>query len=473
MADGGIPNRNRIDSALVIYRDAMRQYIAPALEREHGPNWIRLLVLNERARTRNERSYDDRLRLLETGSPPHSLIDLADIPFLIDGDLDAFPMLDETDVDRMHVIRDLRNETLGHSNREGDCTRGEAEAVAGLCILVLERCGLSAAAESIPSFSSAAAEVDLQKEREERARREWDRERLSAKPSEDLTPQERERLDDYEWKEHWEREEWERQELQRRTRELGGRLSAGSFHSLGLCGDGSVVGVGDNDEGQCEVPPGAFVAVSAGNDHSVGLREDGTVVGWGNKAFNQRDAPEGKFVAVSAGNGHSIGLREDGTVVGWGNNAFNQRDAPEGKFVAVSAGCWHSLALREDGTVAGWGSNAEGQCDAPAGKFVAVSAGGHGSRSHSLGLREDGTVVGWGSNNEGQREAPTGEFVAVSAGGLHSLGLREDGTIAGWGRNNEGQCDVPAGEFVAVSAGWLHSLALRENGAIIVWGANS
>ena len=434
MADGGIPNRNRMGSALIIYRDAMRQYIAPILEREHGPNWIRLLVLNERARMRNERSYDKRLRLLETGSPPHSLIDLADIPFLIDGDLGAFPTLDGEDVDLMHAIREVRNRVEHH--REGDCTRGEVEAVAGLCILVLERCGLSGAAENIPSLSSAAAEVDLQKEREERARREWDRERLSAKPAEELTPQERERLNDYEWQEYWGRQEQERKELQRRTQELGGRLSAGWSHSLGLCADGTVIGVGDNDEGQCEA-----------------LAE--------------------KFVAVSAGGSHSIGLREDWTVAGWGNNRFDQCDAPAGKFVAMSAGCWHSLALREDGTVAGWGSNAEGQCDAPAGKFVAVSAGGHGSRSHSLGLREDGAVVGWGSNNEGQREAPTGEFVAVSAGGLHSLGLREDGTIAGWGRNNEGQCDVPAGEFVAVSAGWLHSLALRENGAIIVWGANS
>ena len=469
MADGGIPNRSRIDEALVIYRDEMRQYIAPALKREHGPNWIRLLVLNEEARMRNERSYDERLRLLKTGSPPHHLIDLADIPFLISGNPSAFPTLGKRDINRMHAIRHLRNETLGHSNREGDCTRGEAEAVAGLCILVLERCGLFDAAENIPSFSSAAAELDLQKEREERARREWDKERLSAKPPEDLTPQERERLNDYEWKEYWDRQEQERRERQRRIHELGGRLSAGQFHSLGLCDDGAVVGVGDNDEGQCEAPSGAFVAVSAGMEHSIGLREDGTVVGWGWNDDGQCDAPAGKFVAVSAGGAHNLGLREDGTVVGWGRNDDGRCDAPAGKFVAVSAGGAHNLGLREDGTVVGWGRNDDGRCDAPEGKFVAVSAGW----GHSLGLREDGTVVGWGWNNDGRCDAPTGEFIAVSAGKYHSLGLREDGTIAGWGRNNEGQCDAPTGEFIAVSAGWLHSLALREDGTIVVWGANS
>ena len=382
MADGGIPNRNRMGSALIIYRDAMRQYIAPILEREHGPNWIRLLVLNERARMRNERSYDERLRLLETGSPPHSLIDLADIPFLIDGDLDAFPTLDRADVDLMHAIREVRNRVEHH--REGDCTRGEVEAVAGLCILVLERCGLSAAAENIPSLSSTAAEADLQKEREERARREWDRERLSAKPPEELTPQERERLNDYEWQEYWgrqeeERLEQERKERQLRAQELGGRLSAGGGlfkeeaaeaitfggHSLGLREDGTVVGWGWNENGQCDAPEGKFVAVGAGERHSLGLCEDGTVVGWGWNENGQCDAPEGKFVAVSAGERHSLGLCEDGTVVGWGWNENGLCDAPEGKFVAVSAGLFHSLGLREDETVVGWGWNENGECDGP------------------------------------------------------------------------------------------------------------
>ena len=478
MADGGIPNKNRADSALTIYRDAMRQYIAPILEREHGPNWIRSLVLNERARVRNERSYDERLRSLETGSPPHSLIDLADIPFLIDSSLGAFPRLDETDVDQMHAIREVRNR-IHHLHREGDCTRGEVEAIAGLCILVLERCGLSAAAENIPSLSSTAAEADLQKEREERARREWDRERLSAKPPEELTPQERERLNDYEWQEYWgrqeeERLEQERKERQLRTQELGGRLSAGGApeleeaHSLGQREDRTVVGWGWNEFGQCDAPAGEFVAMSAGAIHSLGLRKDGTVVGWGWNEFGQCDAPAGEFVAMSAGGIHSLGLRKDGTVVGWGWNEFGQCDAPAEKFVSVNAGGVHNLGLREGGTVVGWGSNQFGQCDTPAEKFVSVSAGSY----HSLGLREDGTVVGWGSNEFGQCDAPAGEFVAMSAGGTHSLGLRKDGTVVGWGWNGNGECDAPTGDFAAVSAGAYHSLGLREDGTVVGWGWN-
>ena len=487
MADGGIPNKHRADSALTIYRDAMRQYVAPILEREHGPNWIRSQDLSL--------SAAQQRRALESGSPLHSLIDFVDISFLIDRNFSAFPTLGGTEVDLTHAIRKLRND-IYHSQREGDCTRGEADAVAALCVLVLERCGLSDAAENIRNLPSAtaastASDADLQNER---ARREWDKGRLSKKPDEERTLLERQRLADIvaeeEWEAELERRERERQEQEhrererrerewraqeRRAQELGKRLSAGLFHSLGLREDGTVVGWGSNDEGECDAPAGKFVAVSAGRGHSLGLREDGTVVGWGSNDYGECDAPVGKFIAVSAGGengeGYSLGLREDGTIVGWGHDRYGECDAPVGKFMAVSAGLFHSLGLREDGTVVGWGSNDEGECDAPAGKFVAVSAGW----SHSLGLREDGTVVGWGSNADGECDAPLGKFVAVSASSsdaCYSLGLREDGTVVGWGYNLYGECDAPAERFVTVSAGEEHSLGLREDGTVVGWGGN-
>ena len=505
MADGGIPNKHRADSALTIYRDAMRQYIAPILEREHGPNWFRSQKLSL--------SDAQQWRALQSGSPAHGLIDLADIPFLIDDNRSAFPTLDRTDVARMHTIRELRN-SIHHFHGEGDCTREQADAIVGLCVLVLERCGLPDAVESIRSLSAAAPassapETDLQKER---ARREWDKERLTAKPPEDLTALERQRLDDIAWEEEWERREQKQMEQERERREqerleqeeqkrreqerlerelwaaysLGlpetGPSSAGKFvavsafnHSLGLREDGTVVGWGDNEDHQCDVPEGKFAAVSAGVYHSLGLREDGTVVGWGKNLYGVCDVPEGKFAAVSAGVHHSLGLREDGTVAVWGANGRHQRARavpPAGTFVAVSAGSSHSLALREDGTVVGWGVNDEGQCDAPEGAFVAVSGG----VCYSLALRENGTVVGWGMNDEGQCDAPAGTFVAVSAGIGHSLGLREDGTVVGWGGNLYGECNAPEGKFVAVSAGVSYSgasysLGLREDGTVVGWGA--
>ena len=213
MAEGGFPNRTRADNALTIYRDAMRAYIAPILEREHGPDWIRSQVLNATARERNPSSYDRRLQSLQRGTPPRDLIDLAEIPFLIQDNAHLFPDLDQSDTRRMHMIRDLRNE-IQHADRAGDCAPEEAASLAGLCTLVVERCGLSDAVENIRGLSSdepggGSAEADL---REQRERREWDKARLAGKRPEELTPLEQQRLADIEWEEEWERREFVRRE---------------------------------------------------------------------------------------------------------------------------------------------------------------------------------------------------------------------------------------------------------------------
>ena len=59
-------------------------------------------------------------------------------------------------------------------------------------------------------------------------------------------------------------------------------VSAGTKHTVGLKSDGTVVAVGSNDCGQCNVGGWTdIVAVSAGSNHTVGLKSDGTVVAMG------------------------------------------------------------------------------------------------------------------------------------------------------------------------------------------------
>ena len=60
-------------------------------------------------------------------------------------------------------------------------------------------------------------------------------------------------------------------------------VSAGSNNTVGLKSDGTVVAVGYNKYGQCDVSDWTdIVAVSAGECHTVGLKSNGTVVaaGW-------------------------------------------------------------------------------------------------------------------------------------------------------------------------------------------------
>ena len=56
-------------------------------------------------------------------------------------------------------------------------------------------------------------------------------------------------------------------------------IAAGGTHTVGLKKDGTVVAVGLNSEGQCDVSEWRdIVMIAAGSYHTVGLKSDGTVV---------------------------------------------------------------------------------------------------------------------------------------------------------------------------------------------------
>ena len=99
-------------------------------------------------------------------------------------------------------------------------------------------------------------------------------------------------------------------------------FSAGYWHTVGLKADGTVVAVGYNGGGRCDVAGWKdIVAVSAGGLYTVGLKADGTVVATkytgDQKYYHSQCDVAGwtDIVAVSAGSSHTVGLKADGTVV--------------------------------------------------------------------------------------------------------------------------------------------------------------
>jgi hypothetical protein len=177
------------------------------------------------------------------------------------------------------------------------------------------------------------------------------------------------------------------------------------------------------------------VAVAVGDYHILGLKADGSIIGWGRNDYGQCNIPSPNtgFIAVAAGWYHSLGLKSDGSIVAWGYNSSGQCNvpSPNSDFVAVAAGGKHSLGLKADGSIIAWGLNDWGQCNVPAPNtgFVAIAAKGGSwteGGAYSLGLKADGSIVAWGRNNYGLFNVPlpnTG-FVAVAAGEVYSLGLR-------------------------------------------------
>jgi hypothetical protein len=97
------------------------------------------------------------------------------------------------------------------------------------------------------------------------------------------------------------------------------------------------------------LPNAGFVAVSAGYGHSLALKSNGSVVGWGANEYGQCDAPPGHFIAIAAGDGQSVGLKSDGTLAFWGSGWFGQPlPDPNENFIALATGHDVHLAIKRD-----------------------------------------------------------------------------------------------------------------------------
>lgn len=329
---------------------------------------------------------------------------------------------------------------------------------------------------------------------------------------------------------------------------------------------GSLLAWGDNYAGQLgngttqrsdvplkvSLPGGAgVVTMAAGGGYALAVTQTGSVLGWGENGDGQlgdgsvtRRArpvsvrlPKGtRVTAVAAGFFHSLALTSTGSVLAWGSNGYGQlgdgttvdRDLPvrvklpKGTRVTeVAAGDYYSLALTSSGSVLAWGYNADGelgdgrstaQSDLPVKvklpmgtRATAIAGGGYSG----LALTSAGSVLGWGDNHFGQLgigvqgsctrhkhcvrpvkvKLPSGTRVtAIAGGGYHALALTSAGAVFAWGENQGGQLGdastttrhVPvrvklpkASRVIGIAAGGMHSLGLTSTGSLLAWGSNA
>lgn len=283
-------------------------------------------------------------------------------------------------------------------------------------------------------------------------------------------------------------------------------VAAGMSHSVALLSDGSVIGWGGNiiqeavgyttpfpHRAAGPVKIGGQVltdvtAISAGWQFNLALKRDGTVVGWGDNKNGQINVPVGlsNLTAIAAGESHGLALKKDGTITSFGSRENSPAGLSNVVAIAASRSSFgRDLALKNDGTVVEWRSNGEMTTPMAATNIVAVSAG----YNHNLALKKDGTVFGWGFNREGQATgvATTNEthsasgivaidgqvlsnIVAVAAGNGYGLALKTNGTVVAWGCMNNGlhPVSVPEGlsNVVAIAAGDNFCLAITTNRAV-------
>ena len=249
-------------------------------------------------------------------------------------------------------------------------------------------------------------------------------------------------------------------------------VAAGSRHTVGLKSDGTVVAVGDSDDGQCDVGGWTdIVQVAAGYFHTVGLKADGTVVAVGSHGSGQCDVGGWTDITqVTAGWMHTVGLKADGAVVAAGS--YEQCDVGGWTdIVQVAAGGTHTVGLKADGTLVAVGRNLEGQCNVGGWMDITQVAAGIG---HTVGLKSDGTLVAVGDSGSGRCDVGGWtDIVQVAAGGYHTVGLKTDGTLVAVGSTGSGRCDVGGWtDITQVAAGSRHTVGLKSDGTVVAVGSN-
>jgi len=273
-------------------------------------------------------------------------------------------------------------------------------------------------------------------------------------------------------------------------------VASGGGHIVGLKADGTVVAVGSISNGQCNTKSWRdIVSVAPGGEHTVGLKVDGMVVAVGNNDKGQCNTRSWRdIVSVAVGYKHTIGLKADGTVIVAGkydtgvinsktmDTEFSEFDVSEWRdIVSVAADSDHIVGLKTDGTVVAVGKDDRGQCNTGSWRdIVSIAVGG----SHTVGLKADGTVVTVGKYlsdfNAKKMEFLDSKFnvsgwrdiVAVATFNLHMVGLKVDGTVIAAGNNGEGRCDIGSWQDIVSVNAKFHTVGLKADGTVVAVGRN-
>lgn len=176
-------------------------------------------------------------------------------------------------------------------------------------------------------------------------------------------------------------------------------LGSGAQHIVALCSDGSVIddgfeklkaGLGYSSN---LVIPNNLVDVAAGSFHGVGVTGDGRVCAWGDNSQYQLKTPfiPRRVVSVACGWYKQIALLENGTVVAWPN--ISQSGNSFTNIVSVAASGYHFLLLDANGKVYTWIYGSGGDTVAPMPWITNITAIAAMSYGSSMALFGNGAPV--------------------------------------------------------------------------------
>jgi len=240
-----------------------------------------------------------------------------------------------------------------------------------------------------------------------------------------------------------------------------GRIATGKNHTVGLMSNGTVLAVGDNGMGQCNVSGWTgIIQIAAGSRHTVALRSDGTCVATGDNSSGQCDVGGwNDIVAIAAANFDTIGLKSDGTVVATGAHADKAAGWRDATF--ISAGGYSFGCIYGSGTMMSSHSGAQMDMGVMLYDLSVCS-------QVSVGILYDGTMV---SSFDGAPEW-TG-MVTATACETGILGIDVDGQVRSffYRKGSETDISVP-GTAVEIQSSGTHHVVLTDDGRVYAFGSN-
>lgn len=252
-----------------------------------------------------------------------------------------------------------------------------------------------------------------------------------------------------------------------------GYIAAGYGYTLGIKENKSVVAVGANRDGVCDISDWMdIVAIASGNNHTIGLKQDGTVIAKGYSDDEQCNVTGWKdIISIAGGNNHTVGLKSDGTVIAVGSNDQDQCNVSDWENItAIAAGSFHTVGLKSNGTVIDVGNKEGDKCDySNWSDIISIAAGSF----FTVGLKSNGTVLIAGDFVDSfNKVIDWSDIVEIVAGEYHVVGLKSDGSVVAAGNNDDGQCNVSNWENIIAVAASNHTVGLKSDGTVVAVGDN-
>lgn len=252
-------------------------------------------------------------------------------------------------------------------------------------------------------------------------------------------------------------------------------IVAGGTHTVGLKKDGTVVAVGDNEKGQCNVSKWSnIVSIAAGYDHTVGLRADGTVVAVGDNSDGQCNVSAWKdVVMITTGDDNTIALTSKGKILVAGDSSCYGDDYTKWtNIVDVAASDYHMVGLKSDGTVVACGWSDVYYRESDVSKWSNVVSVDADSR-RSIGIKADGTLVSTKKNSDGENNISNwNNVVQVYVTYWDTIALKADGSIMVTGEYSTDDDYSNWKNIVAISISSFCRVGLKSDGTVISVGSD-